>query len=539
MNLFKNKKALFFLVIILALIPITDLFHQGLPVTHDGIDHVARISNFYDNLKEGNFIPRWAGNLNWGYGHPILMFLYPLSSYLASFFHFAGINLIDSTKIVFGLGMVFSGVFMFLWIAEFLPPYLGVLAGVVYMLTPYRLVDLYVRGDIGENLAFVFIPLVFFSLIRSLKSEHRFYKLLVSFSVACLVLSHNAISLMTTPLIFFYAWLLSQKNRKIFLELVVHILLGFGIAAFFWIPGLFEGKYTLRDIVTKGSYSNRFVPFSSLVYGPWSYGGTGQFTVQLGFLNWIGLVSAITLFIRRNKNIRSLEIFFVCVSLIGIFLMLPPSRPIWDSLLILQNFQFPWRFLALTTVTTSVLLPIALSTLQIKTQKILTVILLVLCLFVSKDYWHAKDFTSIPQDFFTGVYNGTTDTGESAPRWSVRFMEHRPKAPIEIIDGDAKISTSIRKITDHEYIVAAERKTRIKENTIYFPGWDVFSNGVKLPIEYQDQANRGLITFYVEKGEHKVSVIFKETRLRTISDIISFASIVLCLVLFFKLWRFR
>src|SRR5207253_11243745 len=84
---------------LLSLLPLADLFHPGLPITHDGQDHVARIANFYQNLSEGVAIPRWAPHLNWDYGHPIIMFLYPLPSYVASLFHGLHINLIDSTKL--------------------------------------------------------------------------------------------------------------------------------------------------------------------------------------------------------------------------------------------------------------------------------------------------------------------------------------------------------------------------------------------------------------------------------------------------------
>src|SRR4029079_11396276 len=113
----------FFLVGIIGLIPLIGLFHSGLPLTHDGMDHVARIANFYQSLSEGNIIPRWAANLNWGYGHPILEFLYPLPSYLASFFHFIGFSLVGSTKIVFGIGIVLSLVSMYLWLSQFLSKY--------------------------------------------------------------------------------------------------------------------------------------------------------------------------------------------------------------------------------------------------------------------------------------------------------------------------------------------------------------------------------------------------------------------------------
>src|SRR3989344_7684600 len=131
MEIIKSRFFPWVLLLFLSLLPLFDLLNPGLPVTHDGIDHVARIANFYQNLKEGVLIPRWAGNLNWGYGHPILMFLYPLPSYAASFFHFVGFSLIDSLKIIFGVAFIASGFTMYLWIKEFLGEEAGVVSAVL------------------------------------------------------------------------------------------------------------------------------------------------------------------------------------------------------------------------------------------------------------------------------------------------------------------------------------------------------------------------------------------------------------------------
>ena len=139
-----------FVIVLISIVPLLDLFHPGLPQTHDGQDHVARIGNFYQNLSEGNIIPRWAANLNWGYGHPILMFLYPLPSYMASLFHFLGFSLIDSTKIVFGMAFLLSGLTMYLWVQSFLGKNAGIVASVLYMFAPYRFVDLYVEAQLAS-----------------------------------------------------------------------------------------------------------------------------------------------------------------------------------------------------------------------------------------------------------------------------------------------------------------------------------------------------------------------------------------------------
>src|SRR3989304_3131587 len=133
----KNLFAIFILLTI-SILPLLDLFHQGMFLSHDGQDHVARVANFYQSLSEGNLIPRWAANLNWGYGHPILMFLYPLPSYLASLFHFIGFSFVDSVKLVFGVAFVLSGLTMYLWVSEFLGKKAGFVSGVFYLFAPYR-----------------------------------------------------------------------------------------------------------------------------------------------------------------------------------------------------------------------------------------------------------------------------------------------------------------------------------------------------------------------------------------------------------------
>src|SRR3990167_9100850 len=154
------------LLIVFSLIPLFNLLTPGLPVTHDGQDHVARIANFYLSLSEGNVIPRWANNLNWGYGHPILMFLYPLPSYLASVFHFLGLSLVDSVKAVFGFSYILSGLFMFLWLRNFLGKFPAMVGAIIYLYAPYRFVDLFVRGAIGEHVAFIFVPAICYFLLK-------------------------------------------------------------------------------------------------------------------------------------------------------------------------------------------------------------------------------------------------------------------------------------------------------------------------------------------------------------------------------------
>ena len=77
---------------------------------------------------------------------------------------------------------------------------------------------------------------------------------------------------------------------------------------------------------------------------------------------------------------------------------------------------------------------------------------------------------------------------------------------------------------------------QILDHTQYFPGWRVFVDDVKTPIEFQDQNHRGRITFTVPKGIHTVRVEFGSSPIRTIGNVLSILSgiIGLLLYVFFK-----
>lgn len=540
-----RRNLLVSLLILISLVPLFDLFHPGLPITHDGQDHVARIANFYQNLSEGNIIPRWAGNLNWGYGHPILEFLYPLPSYLASLFHFFGFTLVDSVKFVFGTSFILSGLVMYFFIKELLnDDKAAFFASALYIIAPYRFVDIYVRGAIGEHVAFIFPPLIFYFLLKLNKRYSLGYLIGGAFSFAGLNLAHNAISLMFMPLFGLYAlFLFLQAKNKIQLgiQYLSTIFSGFGLSAFFWIPAFVEGKYTLRDIVTGGGeYTRSFVMWKDFFISAWSYGGTIALSKQIGFIHWIGILGGIIsiYILYRNKNklwILTLGSFFIFW--ITLFLMTSSSNPIWQTITILQKFQFPWRFLSVTAFLSALMGGILLSLISNKYKKAALLIFVVGLLVVNKDYWHANGFLYKPESFYTGTYNSTTDTGESAPIWSVRFMEYPPKSHVEIISGKGFIKELKRTSTSHAYKITTENKTRIRENTLYFPGWKVLVNGKTTDVEFQDPQNRGLITFWVNKGTYDITIVFRETKLRFFANVVSGVS--LALLLFYAILRRR
>lgn len=527
----KNTIWMVCLIFIISIIPLISLLHVGLPLTHDGQDHVARIANFYQSLSEGNIIPRWAGNLNWGYGHPILMFLYPLPSYAASLFHVVGFSLVDSIKLVFSVSYIASVYAMYLFASTAWGPASGVISALLYGYAPYRFVDMYVRGAIGEHVAFVFPPLIFYGMLRMAKNhKEKKGKLIIALSTAGLILAHNAVALMVLPIVLLYGiylFMYEAKNRLHFLLFVFLLLsIGFFLSAFFWIPAFFEGKYTLRDIVTQNDFATRFVPWQWFFVSPWSYGGGNEFSKEIGLMHLFSIFgSVIVLFKSKSKKLRILIIILLIVYFVSLFLMTDASQLVWNNISLLQKFQFPWRFLAVSVFVSSVLAAIAVVNISKKFVYISICLLVFITFLSTKHMWRAKDYLVKSKSFYTDIYAGTTDTGESSPIWSVRFMERRPNAQYEVIEGEAIITPGFRNTTRHEFIVSAKNNTRIVDNTLYFPGWTITLDGRPLDLVqeliYQDPNYRGLMTFRVPRGTSRIVVSFGDTKLRKVANTIS------------------
>ena len=55
----------------------------------------------------------------------------------------------------------------------------SILGSALYMVMPYHLTDMYIRGSVGEFLSFIFIPLVFLGLYNLFNEEKKDWLLVI------------------------------------------------------------------------------------------------------------------------------------------------------------------------------------------------------------------------------------------------------------------------------------------------------------------------------------------------------------------------
>jgi uncharacterized membrane protein YfhO len=161
----------------------------------------------------------------------------------------------------------------------------------------------------------------------------------------------------------------------------------------------------------------------------------------------------------------------------------------------------------------------------IKPTLYIVIPLILLLLVLNKGELKSKGYLNLNDNYFENYTGTTTWFGENNTIWTAGEAREKAKNPIEIIEGNAKISSLDKQSNRHKFRIVSNDKIKIVDNTVYFPGWQVFIDDKKTEIEFQNPKYRGLITFPVPQGNHEIKVIFKESKVRFFSDILSLASI--------------
>lgn len=490
-------------------------------LSHDGPLHVARFAAYISAIQDGHFLPRWAGYLNYGYGTPVLNFFAPLAGYLAAGLYFLNIHLGAAFKIIIGGSFIAAPISFFVWSNSFT-------ASLLYGLSPYLLLDVFVRGDIGEMLAFAFIPLNLAAIDRLKTVQKQQYVIVGAVMLMLLMLSHNGMSLLFVPILLAYG--LTSVTKKNIPSFVLMLVTALGLSAFFWIPALADQKYINAQLFSS-MYRQHFSQLTSLISKPWGFGtdinSPGGLSPQVGILRFVLILLAI-MFAFRAKVKKNLFFFWILIFLMSIFLTTSNSLFLWERLPILQKLQFPWRFMALSTFSGTALIALLLHEMA---NKRISILIIMLTLLTSISMAKIQKSINI-SDADAFRHDGTTALhGEATTIWTAGDPASTAAEPIQIIAGNGSIRSYVRKNSWRTFITESNQPINILDNTLYFPGWKAYVDGKEIPIEFQDSNHRGLMTLLVPAGNHEIKLSFRETGFRQLANVISLLSIGFAIVL--------
>jgi len=495
--------------VIFAVLP---LFDARFIPTHDGEYHLIRFREFYTMLQSGFIFPRWAPNLNSGFGLPLFNFHYPFPNYIGSLFLLLGRSLTSSFQLTMAAAYLLSALFSFFWLIKLFSRKAALLGSVLSSYTPYWFVDLYIRGSVGEVWAIAWLM----STLAAVENKHSW---LVSISLALLILSHNILAALFVPFIIIYQIIRQKKYIK-------HTVIGICLAGYFWIPALTENQFVTGLNVV--NFRDHFPEVFQLLVPSW---GTGfskegiyhdEMSFQIGFISLLSIGLTGWLFIsEKDREIKKIVKAFIIFTCLIIFFMLPVSRPIWEFIQIMQFIQYPWRLLSFIIPITSFFG----GYIAHRYQSFKLIIIFIL-LSVISSYSYTRPVTYEPRsdNYYLNKKVFTDGTSSIANTFSTRWttwIRQRAKQKLEITSGLSKFDIlSVNPLHYTAKIDAFEEST-LRANIVYYPGWNVYLNGQKLTLDFHD----GLLNFIVPSGEYKLDIIFEETFIRQLANYISLASL--------------
>jgi hypothetical protein len=267
-------------------------------------------------MAAGNLYERWLPGSFEGLGSPTFYFYPPFAYWISGGLRALGLPVQQAINATGLLLLIGSGLAMHRWLAfRGTRPLLG---AALYMAAPYHLYDIYVRGALAEEMAFLWLPLLALAIDRL---PDRRAVALLALSYAGLLISHLPVA-MLSGILLIVPMLGARLVRRdaVLVPAAAAGTIAFALAAFFLLPAL-----TLQDHVSIAMlWGPEYRP------GDWSVWNASfelfpSLALGLILLAWPGA--------RRFWGLLAILTALASVRLIPF---------LWDVPL-LEKVQFPWR----------------------------------------------------------------------------------------------------------------------------------------------------------------------------------------------------
>lgn len=563
-------------ILALSLVAIYPLFGSDLPCTDDAAFHLLRLTQLDHLLRQGIFYSRWAPDMAQGYGFPFFNFYAPLAYYLAELVSLLVQNLNLGLRLTLALGMFLSGLSAYRLSRDHFSSLAALVTAVAYMYAPYYAFDVYFRGNLAESMAWPLLPLALWSMGRLARTRQLRWLALTCLSYAAVLLTHNVFALIFSPLLALYGlWEVrpffapksSDSRRK--LEIVsrhallkiwpvlLSLMLGLGLSAFFWLPALVE-----RGLV----HSDRLLVPPLFVY--WgNFLSLGEIfalphTVHPDLINpsptrALGLVplllalpSLLVGWWRFQGNRRRQILFFALATAVYTFLMTAASTPVWANLPLIEYVQFPWRLLGPAALMLALLAGASVDAVMRQSSSgslhfviaagFITALVLADLTWLDMRYCPGlaaptvADIQAFERD---SVTIGTTAKGEYLPLTVTYLPEEPVTTPFLPLPETAVLQSVTANPLRYQAAIHAMEPFTLTANVFDYAGWQAAVDEQSVTIT--PEVGTGLITIPVPAGDHTIDIRFGSTPLRSRADLISLVSLILLVLLMVSKRRLR
>ena len=534
-------------ILFLSLLVVWPLLRSGYFPHHDDLQ-VIRIFEMRRCLLDGQIPCRWVPDMGYGNGYPLFNYYAPLPYYLGAVFSFV-IGYIGSAKLLFAFPLVLGGVAMFFLVNRLTNVWGGLVAGSLYLLAPYRALDVYVRGALNESWAIAVVPLVFLFIFNLSQKAKRsdFAGLVVALFI--FLTSHNVMTVLFLPPIVIWGWLcfFVFKHRE-FKTTVLATSLGVGMSLFFLLPAFVEKNLVQTESLIRFEldYHANFLAVGQLFQRSWGYGSSvvganDNMSFQVGYPHILVLFvvpfTLVWLLIKRSKKRFLLFLLTICYLLFAVSLFMTHNKStfVWDWFPILKYTQFPWRFLALSAFFSSLLWGLLISLFKNRIFKVISLVLILLSVVLNVSYFRPERTISVTdKEKLSGVLWEEQQKGALLDYLPKTALE--PKEPASILpiirSGEAVVGDFNKKTNRWMFKIRVGSETTIEVPVFDFPNWQVRVNGKVY--EHNNDNFIGRIGLKLSPGEYVVTGRLGNTGIRSLANFVTLVSLVFFVYVIFS-----
>lgn len=517
-NLYRFARHPFTTIVAFAGLLIIPAFYFG-PTGDDLYCISLRAQLFADQLWHGDLYPRWLMDMFAGYGTPVFFYYPPLAFYITSLFSFLAsygsfaFAMLSASAV---LSLCVAGMSFYAWMREEeLPQSVALIGSLLYLAAPDNLGNNFYYWMLFSSVwAYAWVPLLLL-FARRLALGKRYSVIGFAIALCLLILTHLPYTLIFGPVAIAYsAWCMFTRNPaslKYWLRNISFgVALAFGLSAFYLTPALSYMDYTYIDrhwTQPDADYHHYF-----LILG---FKSSNQIIYTIAWLAMAALsIGYSWILYRRNQKAF---LFFGALSLAGLFMILPQSRPLWEFISPLKILQFPERFFTVPSLCLAALASAAMPRMR-------TVNYLLLAAYV------VLAFTMANMDMHRSVEDLRRDTLQyekytlKVDQYSQYFTTQIPferqhtlfytleglkqvkkqREQVQLLNGDAAVTInhwSPRHIAFH-YQATQNSALRIRQ--FYFPGFTATLNDQPLAIHVDEDT--AALVIEVPTGQGQVTL---------------------------------
>jgi hypothetical protein len=483
------------------------LWVSGVPYGLDLPHHYRLAQGFFESIKGGDLYPSWLAPTNGGYGDPSARFYPPALYYTLSLFRLITGDWYVATLLTLSLLTVIGGAGMYRWATALTDQSYAVVAALLYTLAPFHANEIYQAGMYPQYAGASVLPFVF-AFTERIIARNRWRDVgWLGLSYGLLILFHLPLALLGSLAVGVYAIVrLAQSfSWRSLYQLIAGALSGVALSCCYWLPMLLELKFKNPS----GSGQDKWFDYKhNFIFRP-SPNEMGDY--WLPFLTVVTLlmaVPAVVLFVRRNRR----AVAPALVALVTFLMATSLSKPLWDALPALQETQFPWRWLTITSAALSILVTLSLpelvrigrTRLRPLSFALLGVSAIALSFTVLQVIRGARFQNQSTFDQMVLSLQGSDTNKDFLPVWvsdKPRIMDQPVEAP------GREVQVAEWSVKRREFTVEAGALTEARVRTFYYPYWKATAEGKPLATR---PANDGALLISIPPTATTVKVDFVE-----------------------------